>query len=679
MCSDSRISRSMAAVLIILFSVVSASCGGGGGGGEENTSYTAPTITSFTVDATTITIGTSVNFTAIFANGTGEIDGGVGAVVSGVSVAVTPTVTTTYTLTVKGTSGAGVVSSITIIVNSNASALDTLSVSGVTLDQFFQPNQFSYTATVGYVTSSITVTATTADVGATITVNGVAIGADNTSQSITLIEGINLDISIVVTASDSSTVTYIITITRQFAAAFAQQAYIKASNTGAGDLSGYGDWFGSSVALSDDGDTLAVGAPGEESATTGIGGDQTDNSADFSGAVYLFTRSGTTWSQQAYIKASNTDANDKFGASLVLSSDGNTLVAGARGEASSTTGIGGDQTDNSGGNSGAVYVFTRSGSVWSQQAYIKASSAGGGFGGSLGLSNDGNTLAVGSSPVYVFTRNDTAWSEQASINAPNTGASDQFGISLALSDDGNTLAVAAPADDSSATGIGGNQADNSGVNSGAVYVFTRSGADWSQQAYIKASNTDMSDRFGYALALSGNGNTLAVGTPYEASSATGIGGDQTDNAANFSGAVYLFARNSATWSQQAYLKASNAETGDGFGVSLALSDDGNTLVTGAHGEDSSATGTDGDQADNLAPTSGAMYLFTRNGTAWSQQAYVKASNTSPSDKFGTSVALSGDGTTLAVGAPQESSAATGVDGNQGFSIAGFKSGAVYLY
>ncbi|HFE31694.1 MAG TPA: integrin [Gammaproteobacteria bacterium] len=679
MCSDSRISRSMAAVLIILFSVVSASCGGGGGGGEENTSYTAPTITSFTVDATTITIGTSVNFTAIFANGTGEIDGGVGAVVSGVSVAVTPTVTTTYTLTVKGTSGAGVVSSITIIVNSNASALDTLSVSGVTLDQFFQPNQFSYTATVGYVTSSITVTATTADVGATITVNGVAIGADNTSQSITLIEGINLDISIVVTASDSSTVTYIITITRQFAAAFAQQAYIKASNTGAGDLSGYGDWFGSSVALSDDGDTLAVGAPGEESTATGIGGDQTDNSADFSGAVYLFTRSGTTWSQQAYIKASNTDANDKFGASLVLSGDGNTLAVGAVGERSAATGIGGDQTDNSGANGGAVYVFTRSGSVWSQQAYIKASNTGGGFGGSLGLSNDGNTLAVGSSPVYVFTRNGTTWSEQASINAPNTGASDQFGISLALSNDGNTLAVAAPADDSSATGIGGNQADNSGVNSGAVYVFSRSSADWSQQAYIKASNTDMSDRFGYSLALSSNGNTLAVGTPYEASSATGIGGDQTDNAANFSGAVYLFARNSATWNQQAYLKASNAEAGDGFGVSLALSDDGNTLVTGAHGEDSSATGIDGDQANNLAPTSGAMYLFTRNGTVWSQQAYVKASNTSPSDKFGTSVALSGDGTTLAVGAPQESSAATGVDGNQDFSIAGFKSGAVYLY
>jgi trimeric autotransporter adhesin len=146
--------------------------------------------------------------------------------------------------------------------------------------------------------------------------------------------------------------------------------YVKASNTGANDR------FGNSVALSADGNTLAVGAYGEDSSATGIGGDQTNNSASSSGAVYVFARSGSTWSQQAYVKASNTGAGDCFGSSVALSADGDTLAVGAYNEASSATGIGGVQTNNSAPSSGAVYVFTRSGSTWSQQAYVKASNTG---------------------------------------------------------------------------------------------------------------------------------------------------------------------------------------------------------------------------------------------------------------------------------------------------------------
>src|SRR5262245_24489491 len=111
-------------------------------------------------------------------------------------------------------------------------------------------------------------------------------------------------------------------------------AYVKASNTGAGDQ------FGSSVALSADGSTLAVGAWLEDSVAAGIGGNQADNSAPAAGAVYLFTRSGTTWSQQAYVKASNTGANDWFGSSVALSADGSTLAVGASREDSAATGIG---------------------------------------------------------------------------------------------------------------------------------------------------------------------------------------------------------------------------------------------------------------------------------------------------------------------------------------------------
>ncbi|MCX7800604.1 MAG: FG-GAP repeat protein, partial [Fimbriimonadales bacterium] len=218
---------------------------------------------------------------------------------------------------------------------------------------------------------------------------------------------------------------------------------------------------------------------------------------------------------------------------------------------------------------------------------------------------------------------DPTLAQQAYIKASNTGAGDEFGTRVALSADGNTLAVGARLEDSNATGVNGNQSNNSASDSGAVYIFTRSGSTWSQQAYIKASNTEAFDNFGYSVALSADGNTLAVGAPGEDSNATGVNGNQLDNSASASGAVYIFTRSGSTWSQQAYLKASNTEAGDGFGFSVALSGDGNTLAVGSRFEDSNATGVNGNQWDNSAINSGAVYIFTRSGITWSQQAYIK--------------------------------------------------------
>jgi cysteine-rich repeat protein len=126
------------------------------------------------------------------------------------------------------------------------------------------------------------------------------------------------------------------------------------------------------------------------------------------------------------------------------------------------------------------------------------------------------------------------------FKASNSGSGDHFGQSVALSGDGHTMAVGAYAEDSSATGIDGNQADNSASGAGAVYVFVRNGAVWSQQAYVKASISGSGDYFGYSLALSGDGDTLAVGADFEDSSATGIGANQPDNSAPDAGAVYLY-------------------------------------------------------------------------------------------------------------------------------------------
>ncbi len=395
----------------------------------------------------------------------------------------------------------------------------------------------------------------------------------------------------------------------------AQQAYLKASNTGAGDE------FGSSVALS--GDTLVVGASLEDSSATGINGSQGSNSATDSGAAYVFVRKGTNWVQQAYLKPSNTEAGDGFGYSVAVYGD--TVVVGAQYESSSATGVNGAQSDNKAADAGAAYVFVRSGTNWVQQAYLKAS---------------------------------------------NTGAGDLFGYPVAVS--GDTVVVGAQGESSSATGVNGSQSDNSAADSGAAYVFVRSGTNWIQQAYLKASNTGASDLFGSALAVSGD--TVVVGAQGEASKATGVNGNQSDNSVTGSGAAYVFVRSGSSWSQEAYLKASNTGAFDYFGSGVAVS--GNTVVVGAYGEDSKATGINGNQSDNTATSSGAAYVFARNGTVWSQQAYLKASNPEALDAFGDPVAVSGD--TIIVGAYGECSSATGVNGNQSDNSADY-AGAAYVF
>ena len=223
------------------------------------------------------------------------------------------------------------------------------------------------------------------------------------------------------------------------------------------------------------------------------------------------------------------------------------------------------------------------------------------------------TLPFLSTPIRLYTIVVTRspFAQEAYIKASNTNAADRFGQSVAVSGDGNTLAVGADGEDSAATGVNGDQADNNAVAAGAVYVFTRdSGGVWTQQAYVKASITDADDGFGHSVALSGDGNTLVVGADGEDSAATGVNGDQTDNNAPGAGAVYFFTRKNfgSVWIQQAYIKASNTDASDGFGHSVALSGDDNRLAVGADGEDSAAIGVNGDQADNNASAAGAVYV-----------------------------------------------------------------------
>ena len=187
------------------------------------------------------------------------------------------------------------------------------------------------------------------------------------------------------------------------------------------------------------------------------------------------------------------------------------------------------------------------------------------------------------------------------------------------------------------------------------------GAQLKQVAYLKGSNTKAGDHFGcggvldghagYGAAMSGDGNTLAIGAPHETGGAKGVNGKQSGEVYG-SGAVYVFVRSGATWAQQAYVKPSNPQMGAEFGHAVVLSADGNTMAVSAYWEASKATGINGDANDESIPQAGAVYVFTRTGTTWTQQAYVKASNTGEAgtedkfgdgDQFGVSLTLSDDG------------------------------------
>ncbi|HEY1015380.1 MAG TPA: integrin [Herpetosiphonaceae bacterium] len=401
--------------------------------------------------------------------------------------------------------------------------------------------------------------------------------------------------------------------------------YVKASNP---------DIYDAFHAVALDGDTLVVGAPGEKSASGMINGDQADNSLRGAGAAYVFVRANGVWAQQAYLKPADPREDAYFGSSVAI--DGDTIAVGAYGEATG------------GYRAGAAYVFVRANGTWTQQARLKAPQPqpNDTFGLSLALAGD--TLAVGGVRTHVFARAGQAWGHQAAlagaqpwygaslaldarwlvIGAPyeagtgvadvyeradgrwlrqarlladNAEADDYFGTAVALGE--QAVIVGAPGEDSVARGVGGDPGDNGAQDSGAAYVFGRSGDQWAQQAYLKASNADAGKRFGSQLAASGDWAIVAGG---DDSGAVNQQGDESDTSQPQSGAAYFFRRNSDGWRQWVYQKASNTEAFDQFGGSMAMS--GTTVAVSSMFESSGAAGINGDQADNSREHAGAVYL-----------------------------------------------------------------------
>lgn len=461
--------------------------------------------------------------------------------------------------------------------------------------------------------------------------------------------------------------------------------------------------------------------PDSDGTYTQVGADLASNSATDSVSVHLTDWVNSRYKVQAcndagcqdsnpivadsamnsaitYLKASNTEANDWFGWSVTISGDGKTMAIGAPTEASSATGINGDQTSNASTTSGAVYVFAKVDGNWQQEAYLKAS-------------------------------NTEQPSDGVLTPLPNPNA--RFGYQVALSTDGNTLAVSAINEDSVSIGVNCDphnltyssaSANSQGfvtktrdTNIGAVYVFKRNGVQWTQQAYIKPiygyNNGNSSAAFGSSLALSGDGKTLVVGVALDNRKTTGITpatleGDSSvafkcldfssssstsssstsstssssvssssKSSANSSstaggtssGAVYIYTLGDGGWIEQAYLKAADADSSDEFGTAVALSYNGDTLVVGAPNEDSKDTSDKNDTVtiDDLTYklNNGGVYLFARSGITWTQNAKIKPSNPHWEQAFGAAVAISGDGLTLAVGAPGDKVTTGGINPN----------------
>jgi len=353
-----------------------------------------------------------------------------------------------------------------------------------------------------------------------------------------------------------------------------------------------GDWFGISVAI--DGDTMVVGVPF---------GDDFSGIEDI-GSAFVFTRTGTTWTQQAKLTASDGAADDQFGYSVAIAGD--TIVVGSHFD------------DDNGSSSGSAYIFTRTGTTWTEQAKLTASdgAAVDGFGFSVAIAND--TIVIGanegdaggsnSGSAYVFTLStETTWTQQAKLTSSDSVGGDNFGNSVAIA--GDTIVVGAYRD------------DDNGTDSGSAHVFTRTGTMWMEQAKLMASDGATYDVFGRSVAIAGD--TIVVGA------------DEYDFDNNLSsGSAYVYTRTGTTWTEQAKLTASDGAAGAWFGYSVAIA--GDTIVVGAIFDNAKGF------------ESGSAYIFTRTGFTWTQQAQLVASDGGIGHGFGISVAIAND--TIVVGA-----------------------------
>jgi len=311
---------------------------------------------------------------------------------------------------------------------------------------------------------------------------------------------------------------------------------------------GYTNSGGPSLALNYDGTYAVIGS----------------YNAQVGGAAYIFVRSGSTWTQQAQITASDAAGSDRFGTATDISADGLYVIVGAYLE---DTGLGSD---------GSAYIFKRTGTSWAQEAIIRnpgPTAISEYFGTAVSISDDGtraiisamddNDAATDAGTAYIFKRTGTSWAQEDQLLASDAQASDRFGIGASISGDGNYAVVGAYQED------GG--AGDPTSNVGAVYVFVRSGSTWTQQARLNKTDSVSGNGFGYSVSINKDGSTIVVGEPF-----------RTVNGVSNSGRQTVFNRSGSSWTETAETVSSTPASSAGHGRRVSISDDGRTFAVGGY-------------------------------------------------------------------------------------------------
>lgn len=320
------------------------------------------------------------------------------------------------------------------------------------------------------------------------------------------------------------------------------------------------DQFGFSVAVN--GDLIVVGAIGDDSASAGTLGDPSDNALTDSGAAVVFARNGGYWAQVAYLKASTPGMDDEFGHSVAV--QGDTILVGAHLEDTSLPDSGAAYVFVWNGSTWSQQAFLKASDPFWYHRFGAAVAIDQDSAVIGAWQHTHGGFATGA--AYVFTRTGMTWSEQAFLTGSNTDDYDQFGRAVDIS--GDCILVAAPTEGSFGTGVDGDQTQQLGAELGAAYVFERSAGAWTQSAYIKPARIDPIDRFGNSVAIVNR--RFVISATSEDSGTIGINGQPDDASANASGAAYYFTPDGLSWKQEAFIKASNTDGGDRFGYGVDL-------------------------------------------------------------------------------------------------------------
>jgi len=425
---------------------------------------------------------------------------------------------------------------------------------------------------------------------------------------------------------------------------------LKANNAGVSGLAGGHTWFGWDVDVDNVGDVVVV--------STYRGG---------AGGAFVYRKNGNSWTQEMKLVPSDGEQSDWFGYSIAISGDGNTVVVGATQEDSDNTGIG-----NSENQAGAAYVYKYDGTNWNEVKKIKPNDITtlDAFGTDVDINNDGTTIVVtspgedsdhngndflapSSGAAYIFNYDGSDWIEGSKLKANDAELNDRFGSSISISKDGTTITVGSDEEDSNPTGVG-----NSITDAGAAYVYRKNGSNWDLETKLKADNASSSANFGGSVSVDEDGNTIVVGAVFANSSVSN------------SGSAYVYRFDGSVWTQQIRLESSDIEDGDKFGFAVSIDGTGNTIISGAHTEDSDQTG-----IGNTSARSGASYVYRFENGTWEEKNKLKPSDIDSDDRFGYSVSISNDGNTAIGASHYEDSDSTGV----GNPASNSNYGAVYIY